>query len=145
MSLHLNLVLLLELAHFLLHERVELLLVTLPLKQVLLFAGLLKKSIMLPLCLALIDSFALLDQLPLLLLLILVHPKVLSLLIKLVLDAHDPLVLDLTQLFTALSKALLLILSHKVKTMLVQLVLVPGSFSLVLDRALFLLLTLSLA
>ena len=94
-SLHLNLVLLLELAHFLLHERVELLLVTLPLKQVLFFASLLKKSIMLPLCLALIDSFALLDQLPLLLFLILVHPKVLSLLIKLVLDAHDPLVLNL--------------------------------------------------
>ena len=100
---------------------------------------------MLPLCLTLIDSFALLDQLPLLLLLILVHPKVLSLLIKLVLNAHNPLVLDLTQLFTALSKALLLILSHKVKTMLVQLVLVTSSFSLVLDRALFLLLVLSLA
>ena len=145
MRLHLNLILLLELAHFLLHERVELLLVTLPLKQVLLFAGLLKKSIMLPLCLALIDSFALLDQLPLLLLLILVHPKVLSLLIKLVLNAHNPLVLDLTQLFTALSKALLLILSNKVKSMLIQLVLVTSSFSLVLDRALFLLLTLSLA
>ena len=88
--------------------------------------------------LALIDSFPFLNHHAFALLPILVHPEVLRLLIKLILDPPQPLVLHLSELLTPLFNRVLLVLPDEVQSMLIKLVLVPQLIGLILYLPLFL-------
>ena len=115
----LNKILLFELPHLLLHQHVQFLLVSLPLKKVFLFGDFIGQSLMPSVSLTLINRFSLLDHHALALLPVLVQPEVLRLLVKFILDPTQPLVLNLGELLAALLNCVLLVLTHEVQSMLI--------------------------